>query len=86
VAQFSLDAVSYPTADSMQGVLTTQHQQNPLASVVIRADRNVEYSNIADLMSACANAGVSTVTFAVMIGGNNKKRASAATPGGTASN
>src|SRR6202046_860747 len=28
VAQFSLDGVVYPTADSMQGVLANQHQQN----------------------------------------------------------
>ena len=85
VAQFSLDGVNYPTADSMQGVLTSQHQQNPAAYVVIRADKNVEYSNISDLMNSCANAGISTVTFAVLIGGNNKKQASAP-PGGSASN
>jgi biopolymer transport protein ExbD len=85
VARFSLDGVGYPTADSMQGVLASQHQQNPAAYVVIRADKNTEYSNIADLMSACANAQISTVTFAVLIGGNNKQ-ASAPAPGGTASN
>jgi biopolymer transport protein ExbD len=84
VAQFSIDGVSYPTADSMQGVLASQHQQNPAAYVVIRADKNVEYSNISDLMGACANAGISTVTFAVLIGGSNKQAAAA--PGGTASN
>jgi biopolymer transport protein ExbD len=84
VAQFSMDGVSYPTADSMQGILATQHQQNPAAYVVIRADKNVEYSNISDLMGACANAGISTVTFAVLIGGGNNKQAPA--PGGTASN
>jgi len=86
VAQFSLDGVSYPTADSMEGVLAAQHQQNPAAYVVIRADKNVEYSNISDLMGACASAGVSTVTFAVLIGGNNNKQAPAAGTGGTASN
>src|ERR1017187_5885549 len=53
-AQFSIDGVSYPTADSMQGVLASQHQQNPAAYVVIRADKNTEYSNISDLMNACA--------------------------------
>jgi biopolymer transport protein ExbD len=84
VALFSIDGVNYPTADSMQGVLASQHQQNPAAYVVIRADRNTEYSNISDLMNACANAGISTVTFAVLIGGNNKHAPAA--PGGTASN
>jgi biopolymer transport protein ExbD len=85
VAQFSLDGVNYPTAASMQGVLASQHQQNPASFVVIRADKNVEYSNISDLMNACGNAGISTVTFAVLIGGNNNK-APATGPGGTASN
>ena len=84
VARFSLDGVPYPTADSMQGVLAAQHQQNPAAYVVIRADKNVEYSNISDLMGACANAGISTVTFAVLIGGDNNTKAPA--PKGTASN
>ena len=86
VASFSLDGVFYHTADEMQGILKARHQQNPAASVVIRADKNTEYSNIADLMATCANAGVSTVTFAVLIGGNNNKQAPAAGPGGAASN
>ena len=84
VAHFSLDGVPYPTADSMQGVLASQRQQNPAAFVVIRADKNTEYSNISDLMTACANAGISTVSFAVLIGGGNKTKAAA--PGGAASN
>jgi biopolymer transport protein ExbD len=75
VAQFSIDGVNYPTSDSMQGVLASQKQQNPAAYVVIRADKNVEYSNISDLMNTCANAGVSTVTFAVLIGGGSNKPA-----------
>jgi hypothetical protein len=37
-------------------------------------------------LGACASAGVSTVTFAVLIGGNNNKQAPAAGTGGTASN
>ena len=87
VAQFSMDGVSYPTADSMQGVLASQHQQNPAAYVVIRADKDTEYSDISDLMKTCGDAGISTVTFAVLIGGgNNNKQAPAASPGGTASN
>jgi len=83
VAMFSLDGVTYPTADAMQGVLASQHQQNPAAYVVIRADKNTEYSYVSDLMNSCANAGISTVTFAVLIGGGNKQ---APAPGGAASN
>jgi len=85
VALFSLDGINYPTADSMQGVLATQHAQNPTASVVIRADKDTEYSNVSDLMTACGNAGISTVTFAVLIGGGNKQ-APAPASGGSASN
>jgi biopolymer transport protein ExbD len=69
----------------LQGALQSQHQRNPAAFVVIRADKDVEYSNISDLMSTCANAGISTVTFSVLIGGGGNKQAPAG-PGGTASN
>ena len=86
VAQFSMDGINYPTADSMQGVLASQHTQNPAAYVVIRADKNTQYSNISDLMNSCANAGISTVTFSVLIGGGNNKQAPAGTPAGAASN
>jgi len=82
VALFSLDGLNYPTADSLQDVLASLHQHNPAAYVVIRADKNVEYSNEADLMNACANAGINTVSFAVLIGGGNKQ---APGPGGGAS-
>jgi len=82
---FSLDGVSYPSAEAMQGVLAKQHNDNPAAYVVIRADKNTQYSNISDVMQICGGVGISTVSFAVLIGGeDNKKQASA--PGGTASN
>jgi len=51
---------------------------------LIRADKNTEYSNISDLMSTCAGAGIGTVTFAVLIGGGNNKPAAAR--GASASN
>jgi biopolymer transport protein ExbD len=80
---FSLDGVSYPSADSMTGVLASQHGHNPAAYVVIRADKNAQYSNISDLMQACGSAGISTVSFAVLIGGDKNKPSPA---GGGASN
>jgi biopolymer transport protein ExbD len=86
VAQFSIDAVNYATATDMEGVLAAQHEQNPQAYVVIRADKDTQYSNISDLMSVCASAGISTVTFAVMIGGDSNTQAPAAGNGGAASN
>jgi len=86
VALFSLDGVSYPSADAMQSALASQHQQSPDASVVIRADKNVEYSNVSDLMTTCGTAGIGTVSFAVLIGGNNNHPAPAAGAGGSAAN
>lgn len=85
-AAITMNGIGYPTANDpgLQGALSAQHQQNPAAYVVIRADRNVEYSYISDLMGACANAGISTVTFAVLIGGHNQQAPAA--PGGAASN
>jgi|ERR1700683_664257 len=83
VALFSLDGVNYASADAMQGALATQHQANPASYVVIRADKDVEYSNISDLMTACANAGIGSVSFAVLIGGGNNGKAPAG--GGAAS-
>ena len=85
-AQFSMDETVYPSADSMTGILASRHQQNPAAYVVIRADKDVEYSNISDLMTACAAAGISTVTFAVITGGTNNTPAPAADSGGAAAN
>ncbi|MCE0522712.1 MAG: biopolymer transporter ExbD [Methylacidiphilales bacterium] len=84
VASFSLNGVNYQTANDLQGALAAQHQQDPASYVVIRADRDTEYSNIADLMTTCANAGISTVSFAVLIGGKNGQ-APAADSGGSAS-
>jgi biopolymer transport protein ExbD len=85
VAQFSLDQTPYAQASDLTGPLQAAHQQNPAAYILVRADKDVQYSNISDLMTACANAGIGTVTFAVLIGGGDKK-AHAANPAGAASN
>lgn len=77
VAQLSMDGVNYPSADSLTGVLGDRVKKNPAAYVLIRADRNTEYSNISDLMNACASAGIGTVTFAVLMGGDQNKKAPA---------
>jgi len=65
-ALYSMNGQSYPTADSMSGAITSLRAANPQATVLIRADADVEYSNIADMMNACAAAGVGTVTFSVI--------------------
>lgn len=69
IATFSLDGVDYSSPGQMQGVLAARRNENPASYVVIRADKSVEYSSISDLMATCANAGITTVSFAVLIGG-----------------
>lgn len=70
-AIFTMDGANYATANDMQGILAARIQKNPRAYVLIRADKDVEYSNISDLMTTCASAGIGTVTFAVITGGNS---------------
>ncbi len=77
VAQFSLDGMPFASAAAMESTLAARHQSNPASYVVIRADRDTQYSNVSELMNSCASAGISTVTFAVITGGgkNDKKPA-----------
>jgi biopolymer transport protein ExbD len=77
VADFSMDGKNYPTAADMTDALTAAHQANPAAYVLVRADKDAQYSNISDVMNAASNAGISTVTFAVLIGGGKSKPAAA---------
>ena len=82
-ATYSLDGANYSKADSLTGILAARHNENPESYVVIRADKSAEYSYISDLMSACSSAGISTVSFSVLIGG---KQAPPGAPGGGAAN
>ncbi len=82
IAGFSIDGVRYPTSEAVQGILAARHAQNHSAYVLIRADKDVEYSNISDVMSAAAAAGIGTVSFAVI----TNPQESAPADGGTASN
>ncbi len=74
-ASYSMDGKKYDTPADLTPVVAAMHAANENAIVLIRADRDVQYSNISDLMGACANAGISTVSFAVLIGGGSEKRA-----------
>ncbi len=80
-AIFTMDGVQYPSADAMQGIFAGRIQQNPKAYVLIRADKDVEYSNISDVMKTCAAAGIGTVTFAVITGGVTNNKVGAARSG-----
>ncbi len=81
-AQFSADGKGYPSAESLTGYLASKIAKNPATYVLIRADKGVQYSNVSDLMNACAGAGIGTVTFAVITGGDSGKDAPAPPAGG----
>jgi biopolymer transport protein ExbD len=76
-AIFNMNGLRFPTADALSAPLITKRASDPQMNVLIRADQDVQYSNVADLMNACAAAGVATVTFSV-INNPNKKGAAAA--------
>jgi biopolymer transport protein ExbD len=65
-ATYTIDGMRYPNADTVATLLEARYHQNPQAYVLIRADQNTEYSSISDIMTACATAGIGTVSFAVI--------------------
>ena len=76
-AIFSMDGVSFPSGSdqNLQNAIAAAHAKDPAGYVLIRADKNTEYSNVSDLMSTCAAAGIGTVTFAVLLGNGDNKPA-----------
>lgn len=78
-AGFSMDGIDYSSASALQDVLASRVHANPKTYVLIRADKDVAYSNISDLMTTCGAAGIGSVTFAVIIGGNTRKASGDAT-------
>jgi biopolymer transport protein ExbD len=81
---FFIDGRPYPDAPSLQSYLQPR-ASDPRAYALIRADKDVQYSNISDVMAACAAAGLSKVSFAVITSGNQQHHgaqpAPAPTPG-----
>ena len=75
-AKYVLDSLTTATPDALAGAIAAKHNADPLSYVVIRADKDVQYSNISDMMSVCGNAGIGSVAFAVLV--NNKTSAPAA--------
>jgi biopolymer transport protein ExbD len=78
VAGFTMDGATYPDANSFVGILAARIKADPQTIVLIRADKDAQYSNISDLMHACAQGGIGTVTFAVIQGDAQKPPADAA--------
>jgi len=84
-AGFSIDGRNFADAASLVPYLSSKMSSDPRTYALIRADKDVQYSNVSDVMSSCASAGISKVSFAVITGGNHKGAPPAAAPaaGGT---
>ena len=61
-----MDALKYPTPFELVPKLKDAINANPLARVLIRADRGVRYEYIRNVLKAVGDAGVSNVTFSVV--------------------
>jgi biopolymer transport protein ExbD len=79
-AGFSIDGVAYPDAVSLQGYIARQVAAEPRSYALVRADKDVQYSNVSDVMASCAAAGIGKVSFAVITGGVKKPTAAAPAP------
>jgi biopolymer transport protein ExbD len=66
---FTIDGKAYPNAVSLQSYLQPR-ASDPRTYALIRADKDVTYSNVSDVMAACAASGLSKVSFAVITSGN----------------
>ena len=76
-AGFSIDGMALADTAALQGYLGRQMHADPNSYALVRADRDAQYSNIADVMSACAAVGISKVSFAVITTGNKMHHAAA---------
>jgi biopolymer transport protein ExbD len=69
-ATYVLDDLRATTPDGLAGKIAAKHNADAASYVVIRADKDVEYSNISDLMGVCGNAGIGSVAFSVLLNNN----------------
>lgn len=61
-----VDNVSFATPNQMTGLLQSKAQTNPNMRILIRADRNVRYEFLKQVMITAGQAGVGKVTFSVV--------------------
>jgi biopolymer transport protein ExbD len=61
-----MDDVAYTRAEQIAPVLRSAVEVNPRTRVVIRADKNVRYEYLRQVMKAAGDAGVGNVTFSVV--------------------
>ena len=73
IGSIEINNVSYPDANGIIPVIQKAIQANPVARVLIRADRSVRWEYMKTVMKAIAAGGVENVTFSVV----NKESVSA---------
>jgi biopolymer transport protein ExbD len=78
VGELKVEDRPYGTPDDLVPLLADRLRRDPVLRVLIRADRDAEYSYIADIMKACSKAQIANVTFAVL---NGDKQPAHAAPG-----
>ena len=61
-----VDNQKFAQPDQMVGYLQTKTQANPEMRILIRADRNVRYDYLKQVMITAGKAGVGKVTFSVV--------------------
>ncbi len=61
-----VDEQKYATPADIVGVLQKKLSANPEMRVLMRADKNVRYAYLRDILASCASAGVTNVTFSVV--------------------
>jgi biopolymer transport protein ExbD len=76
IGSIEIDGVHYPDANAIIPLVQKKIQANPIARVLIRADRAVRWAYMRTVMKAVAQAGVANVTFSVV----NKDTVSAPPP------
>jgi biopolymer transport protein ExbD len=67
----TLDNIQYPNLDTLVPVLEPIYKKNNNLRAVIRADKDILAAYIQKVMTACANAGIQDITFAVLNKGDD---------------
>lgn len=82
-SSIKIDSMRFDDVNGIVPFLQDSLAKNPFIRVLIRADKDVEYSYVADVMRACAQANIGNVTFAVITGGDQSDKAEKSEKGGS---
>lgn len=61
-----IDDRPYPDPEAIVPMLSVEIAKDPVVRVLIRADQQVEYQFISEIMKACSESHIADVTFAVL--------------------